>query len=115
MSILDTARQTLTELPISDILRERLSLAFDHAASLERQIAELQTTNGELQSQLQDVTIERDQARQECEALRERIAVLTTHNGPSVVTPPSGGIAERMGGAFPTAIDGLVSSCFMGS
>lgn len=114
MSILDTARQALVELPISDIQRERLSLALDRLAfaesqnatlqnqvtTLVAQVANLQAENDSLRSRLQNAELDRDAARKECQVLKDRMAVLTSHDGPSVVTPPPG-ITERMGRHFP--------------
>jgi hypothetical protein len=37
MGLLDLARDTLKEIPMADVLRERLSLALDLAANAERQ------------------------------------------------------------------------------
>ena len=55
MSIIDTARKALTEIPISDILRERLSLALDYSVDLERKVHVLDAENGKLQAKLEAV------------------------------------------------------------
>ncbi|MBI2812921.1 MAG: hypothetical protein HYX71_01395 [Opitutae bacterium] len=38
MGLLETARDALKDLPVSDILRERLSLALDQATASEKKI-----------------------------------------------------------------------------
>ncbi|MBI2812918.1 MAG: hypothetical protein HYX71_01380 [Opitutae bacterium] len=40
MGLLETARDALKDLPVSDILRERLSLALDQATASEKKIDE---------------------------------------------------------------------------
>ena len=69
MSILDTARTAIIGLPISDILRERLSLSIDYAADLERKVSLLQTQNGQLQAEIEAVTIDRNEHREKYDRL----------------------------------------------
>jgi hypothetical protein len=69
MSLIDVARDTLKEIPMADILRERLSLALDQSAAFERQIAVLQKENGKLQAQLEVVTLDCNKAKQELRRL----------------------------------------------
>lgn len=71
MGLIDTARQTLVELPISDILRERLSLAVDYAADLERKVSTLQSEVGNLQGQLERVTLDHNQCREQYQRLQK--------------------------------------------
>lgn len=71
MTLLDTARQALVELPISDIVRERLSLALDRLEEAESKMTILQTENGKLQSQLENVTLDRDKAREQHQRLQD--------------------------------------------
>lgn len=74
MSLLDLAVSTLKELPVSDIVRERLSLAFDHAAVLERQVAELQAKVAELQVRLKDCEANKQRAEDEIRRLNDQLA-----------------------------------------
>lgn len=71
MSILDIARDTLKDLPISDILRERFSLALDHLAEAETKIEILQSENAVLKSQLERERIDHQKTQQELERLRK--------------------------------------------
>ncbi|MBP7824925.1 MAG: hypothetical protein KA236_00005 [Verrucomicrobia bacterium] len=71
MSLIDVARDTLKEIPMAAILRERLSLALDQSAGFERQVAALQTELGKLQAQLEFVTLDRDKAREELQRLKD--------------------------------------------
>ena len=71
MSLIDVARDTLKDLPISDILRERLSLALDQSAVFERQIGELQTKVGRLEAQLEIVRLDRDKVTKQLRELEE--------------------------------------------
>jgi hypothetical protein len=48
MSIIDVARDALKEIPMADILRERLSLGLDQSADAERKLAALQAEKGAL-------------------------------------------------------------------
>jgi hypothetical protein len=71
MSLLQTARDTLKEIPMADILRERLSLALDRLAEAERQIEILQSQKGQLEFQLQAVTLDYEKAQLELHSIRE--------------------------------------------
>jgi FtsZ-binding cell division protein ZapB len=70
MSAFDSLKSTLVELPISDI-KARLDFAMDQAAALERQVSELQTKVGQLQAQLEVVTLDRDQLKTELQRLKD--------------------------------------------
>lgn len=114
MSILDTARQALVELPISDIQRERLSLALDRLAfaesqnatlqnqvtTLVAQVANLQAENDSLRARLQNAELDRDAARKECQVLNDRIGKPTSSDTPKAIQPQAG-LTDRMGRYFP--------------
>jgi len=51
MGMLEVARDTLKDLPISDVIRERLSLALDRLAEAEAKIESLHTEIGGLKAQ----------------------------------------------------------------
>ena len=71
MGLLEIARETLKEIPMSDILRERLSLALDQSAEAQRQITALQTENGKVQAQLEIERANHQKMQQELKALQE--------------------------------------------
>ena len=71
MSLIDLARDTLKEIPMADILRERLSLALDQFAESVRQNAKLQGEIGSLHTRLQNAEIDRDKAQQELKRLQK--------------------------------------------
>ena len=71
MSILDIARDTLKEIPMADVLRERLSLALDQFAESERKNGVLQSENGVLKARLESDRLNHQQTQQELERLRE--------------------------------------------
>lgn len=78
MSFIDNARAALQALPISDIVRERLSLAVDRLAAAEAQVAELQAKIEVLQlqasslaAQLERERLDHQQAREELQRLKE--------------------------------------------
>jgi uncharacterized small protein (DUF1192 family) len=53
MGLIDVARDTLKEIPMADILRERLSLALGQFAAVEKKVGELQTEIGRLQGEVE--------------------------------------------------------------
>src|SRR5580765_8270629 len=71
MSLIDAARDTIKNLPIADVLRERLSLALDQSADSERKIAELHTEKGNLNAQLEHERLNLQKAEDELHRLRE--------------------------------------------
>ena len=71
MSILDIARDTLKDLPISDVLRERFSLALDRLAEAEAKIEVLQSENAVLKSQLEREHVDHQKTQEELERLRK--------------------------------------------
>ena len=74
MSLLDIARDTLKDLPVSDIVRERLSLAFDRLAEAEAKIDALQLQNGSFQAQLERERLDHKQTRDELQRLKDEHA-----------------------------------------
>ncbi len=74
MSIIDTARDALKNLPISDIVRERLSLALDRLAEAEAKIDTLQLQNGSLQAQIERERLDHKQTREELQRLKDEHA-----------------------------------------
>jgi hypothetical protein len=71
MSLLDIARDTLKDLPISDILRERLSLALDQSAHLDSQNEILRTQNAELKAELGIVTRDHAKTKEELQRCKQ--------------------------------------------
>ena len=71
MSLIDTARQALTEIPISDVLRERLSLALDEAAALERKISEFQAQAAEFKAELKIALAHEQKIKEELDRLQK--------------------------------------------
>jgi len=71
MSLLDVARDALKDIPISEIIRERLSLALDQCADAQRQVEGFKADNARLQAKLEIVTSERDEAREELQRLKD--------------------------------------------
>ena len=74
MKLIDVARDTLKEIPMADILRERLSLALDQAAGFECQVAVMQMELGKLQALIEVVALDRDKAREELQRLKDEHA-----------------------------------------
>ena len=73
-TILDVARDALTKIPMTEVIRERLSLALDQYAISERRISELQKEVGTLEAKLQMATADRDKAQAELAKLKEEHA-----------------------------------------
>src|SRR4051812_6640720 len=71
MSIIDVARDALKEIPMADVLRERLSLALDQSADAERKVAALQGEKGALSGQLERERLDRQNVEKELQQLRE--------------------------------------------
>src|ERR1700730_11529856 len=66
MEMVEVARDALKDIPISEVLRERVSLALDRLAEAERQIATLQAEKVGLQAQLERERIDHEQAKKSC-------------------------------------------------
>lgn len=73
MGLIDIARDTLRELPVSDVIRERLSLALDQASSFERQVGELQEEKGRLQARLEHEQADHEQTKRKLRELEESL------------------------------------------
>jgi len=71
MGLIDIARDTLKDIPMADILRERLSLALDQSAQFESKIETLREDNAEIRAQLRTMTAERDKTREELQRLKD--------------------------------------------
>ena len=71
MSFIDTARDALKDLPISDIVRERLSFALDRLMDAEAKIETLQTEKGSLQAQLDRERYDHKLAREELQRVKD--------------------------------------------
>jgi hypothetical protein len=71
MGLAEVARDALKEIPLSEVLRERVSLALDRLAEAERQIAVMQTEKGGLQAQLERERIDHEQTKKELQKLQE--------------------------------------------
>jgi hypothetical protein len=71
VSLIETARAALKTIPMSDILRERLSLAIDQLAISETKIDVLQRENGKLASRLDQEQLDHNQTKHELQALRD--------------------------------------------
>lgn len=74
MGLLDIARDTLKEIPMADILRERLSLAFDMASQSERENEKLRSEKARLEAELDIMRMNEKQTRLELETLKDRHA-----------------------------------------
>jgi hypothetical protein len=74
MSLIDVARDTLKEIPMADILRERLSLALDRLDDAERSIGVLQADLGSLRAQLEIERSARHASERELRLLKEEHA-----------------------------------------
>ncbi len=74
MSTLTDIKSALTELPISDILKARLEFAVDQSVALERQVQALQAKAADLQAELRIVAIDRKQAREELDRMKNEHA-----------------------------------------
>jgi len=71
MGMLEVARDAIKDLPVSEVIRERLSLAFDRLEEAERQIAILQTEKGGLQAQFERERLDHEQTKKELQRLHE--------------------------------------------
>lgn len=71
MGIVDVARDALKEIPLSEVLRERVSLALDRLSDAEKKIELLQTENGGLKAQLEREQVDHAQTKQKLQQLEE--------------------------------------------
>lgn len=74
MSLVTIARDALKDLPVSDIVRERLSLALDRLSDAEAKIETFQTQVGSLTAQLERECADHQQADRELQRLKEEHA-----------------------------------------
>ncbi|MGB7749224.1 MAG: hypothetical protein WBN75_18280 [Verrucomicrobiia bacterium] len=82
MSLIDTARDALKDLPISDIVRERLSLALDRLTEAEAKIEALQSENGGLKVQLENERLDHHQTKEQLQRLLyEHSEEVVIHSG----------------------------------
>ena len=71
MGMVEIARDALKDIPISEVLRERVSLALDQLADAQRQIEVLQTEKGGLTAQLERERLDHKQTQKELQDLKE--------------------------------------------
>ena len=71
MGVVEVARDALKEIPLSEVLRERVSLALDRLAESERKIETLQTEIGGFKAQLERERIDHEQTKKELQRLQE--------------------------------------------
>lgn len=71
MGLLEIAKETLKEIPMADVLRERLSLALDQSADFQRQLSTTAALQAKLEAQLEIVTLDRNKAREELQRLKD--------------------------------------------
>ena len=74
MGLIDLAKDTIKDLPISEVQRERLSLALDQSAMLERQVGELQTKIGGLEAQLERERLDHQETKQKLQGLEDSVS-----------------------------------------
>lgn len=71
MSLFDVAKESLTNLATSDIIKERLELAMDQANALEKKVLDLEGDKAVLQFQLQESQAQSQKDRRELESLKK--------------------------------------------
>lgn len=82
MSLLDIARDTLKDLPVSDIVRERLSLALDRLSEAESKVDVLQSEKANLQAQLEIERLNHQKTQEELQRLKdEHSEEIRVHSG----------------------------------
>jgi hypothetical protein len=72
MSVYEIVIDALKQLPMSEILRERLSLAAEEIARLEKQIAVLNQENRDLKAQLELAREQYNKAKEDYERLQKK-------------------------------------------
>jgi hypothetical protein len=73
MSLVEVARDALKEIPMSDVLRERLSLALDRLSDAEAKNESLQQEIGKCQSLLEQERVNHEKTKQELQTLRDKL------------------------------------------
>lgn len=71
MGLLELASDAIKDLPVSEVIRERLSLAIDQSKVLETQVGELQAKIGGFQAQLERERLDHEQTKKELQRLQE--------------------------------------------
>jgi hypothetical protein len=71
MSFFDLAKDALKEIPMADVMRARLELAFDQSTLQEKQISTLREENAELKAELKIAARDIEKKTEELAALRE--------------------------------------------
>ena len=71
MSFFDLAKDALKEIPMADIMRARLELAFDQSALQEKQMSTLRDENAELKAELKIAQRDVEKKSAEFEALKK--------------------------------------------
>ena len=69
MSMFDSLKKTIADLPISDIHKARLELALDRSAELETKLESLQSEHADLKAELKVVALDRDYQKREYDRL----------------------------------------------
>ena len=82
MGLVDIAKEALKEIPLSEVLRERISLALDRLAEAEKKIEALQTENGGLKAQFEREHIDHQETKSELHRLKDEHVeeVLVAHD-----------------------------------
>ncbi len=81
MGLLETARDALKDLPVSDVLRERLSLALDQATAAEKKIEAMRDENAELKAEIKIARADAEKKSAELEARQEGVRSCTLYSG----------------------------------
>lgn len=82
MSLLEVARDTLKEIPMSDIVRERLSLALDRLSEAETKIETLQAEKGSVTVALERERLDHQKTCEELQRLKDEYSEdIQVHSG----------------------------------
>ena len=82
MSIFDTAKETLKEIQLSDVMRARLEFAFDQSATLEKQVSTISAEKAQLQAELKIAKEQVEENEAKLHSLEEKYSeVIRIHNG----------------------------------
>jgi hypothetical protein len=74
MSMFGEIKKTIADLPIADIYKVRLELAFDQSAALERQLSDTMMQAARLETKLEAAQRDHDSAQKELQQLKEEHA-----------------------------------------
>ena len=72
MGLYEAAKDALKDIPMADVIRERISLALERLAEAEAQIATLQTEKGGLEAQIGRERTDHEETKKELQTLKER-------------------------------------------